>query len=72
MSIEKLRSSLNSDDLKKFDTTLSNFLMSNDVTHEIINYESPNTFMVKSEYNSYPKNGLIAFEDGKISDFAYC
>lgn len=72
MSIEEIRSSLNSDDLREFDRTLSNFRMADNVSHSILNYESPKTFMIKSEYNSYPKNGLIAFADGKISDLAHC
>ena len=72
MNIEEIRSSLNSDDLKEFDRTLSNFRMANNVSHAVVNHESPKTFMIKSEYSSYPKNGLIAFANGKISDFAQC
>ena len=52
MSIEKLRSSLNSDDRREFDTTLSNFRMADNVDHEVIDFTNPNNFVLKSTFDT--------------------
>lgn len=67
MSIEEIRSSLNSDDLKEFDNNISNFHMGDNVIHEIIDFNTPTNFVLKSTYNTKPYIGLVLFNDGKIS-----
>ena len=62
MLIEKLRSSLNSDDLREFDKVLSNFHMANNVSHEVIDFDDAHNFVVKSSFN-----GIVLFQDGNIS-----
>ena len=57
MSIEKLRSSLNSDDRREFDTTLSNFRMADNVDHEVIDFTNPNNFVLKSTFDTKPYTG---------------
>ena len=67
MSIEKIRSSLNSDDLAEFDKTLSNFSMVSDVNHEIVDFDDPYNFVLKSRFNSKPYTGIVFFRDGKVA-----
>ena len=67
MSIEKLRSSLNSDDRREFDTTLSNFRMADNVDHEVIDFTNPNNFVLKSTFDTKPYTGIVLFQDGNIS-----
>lgn len=67
MSINKLRSILNSNDLKEFDKTLSNFHMANNVSHNIVDYDDPHNFVIKSTFNNKPKSGFTLFRDGNVS-----
>lgn len=67
MSIEKLRSSLNSDDIREFDKVLSNFHMANNVSHEVIDFDDAHNFVVKSSFNTKPYIGIVLFQDGNIS-----
>ena len=67
MSIEKLRSSLNSDDLKKFDTALSNLHLADNVIHNVIDFTDGDNFIIKSMYNTKPYTGLVLYNNGKIS-----
>ena len=67
MSIEKIRSSLNSDDLDEFDKTLSNFHMTDNVSHEIIDFDNTHNFVLKSKFNTKPYTGIVFFRDGKVA-----
>ena len=67
MSIEKLRSSLNSDDRREFDRVLSNFHMADNVNHEVLDFTNPNNFVLKSRFNTKPYTGIVLLQDGNIS-----
>ena len=67
MSIEKMRSSLNSDDLEKFDKVLSKIKLADNVNHDIIDFDDCNNFVIKSKYNTNPSIGIIFFRDGEIT-----
>ena len=67
MSIEKLRSSLSSDDLKEFDKVLSNFHMDDNVDHEVLDFSNVGNFVLKSSFNTKPYTGIVLFQDGNIS-----
>lgn len=67
MSIGEVRSSLNSDDRKKFDNTLSNFRVAGNVSHEVIDFDDPSNFVVKSTFDTKPYKGIVSFQDGNIS-----
>lgn len=71
MSINQIRSSLNSDDLKCFDSILSKFKMSDDVQHDIIDFTDKENFICKSKYNIKP-NGFIVFRNGEINYTGIC
>ena len=57
MTIEKLRSSLSSDDLKEFDKVLSNFHMANNVSHEVLDFSDTHNFVLKSSFYTKPYTG---------------
>ena len=67
MSIEKLRSSLNSDDLKEFDTAISSLHMADNVDHEVIDFDNPHSFVIKSRFYTKPYIGIVSFQNGNIS-----
>ena len=67
MSIDEVRSSLNSDDRKKFDNAISNFRMADNVSHEVIDFTSPTDFVLKSTFDTKPYKGIVSFQDGNIS-----
>ena len=53
MSIEKLRSSLNSDDLKTFNDIMYRIHLCDDVNHDIIGFDDVNNFIIKSNSSEY-------------------
>ena len=67
MSIEKIRSSLNSDDLKKFDTALSNLHLADNVSHDVVDFTNTSNFVIKSTYDTKPYTGLVLISDGNIA-----
>ena len=71
MSIEKLRSSLNSDDRKVFDKAFSNFHREDNVKTEIIGFDDPLNFIIKSDFDTKPYTGLVFVRDGLINN-SYC
>ena len=68
MSIEKLRSSLNSDDLKTFNDIMYRIHLCDDVNHDIIGFDDVNNFIIKSKYNTKPDIGLVVIKDGMVAD----
>ena len=68
MSLEKVRSSLNSDDLNVFDDIMSNIRLANNVKHSIIWFDDVLNFIVKSKFNTKPFNGLICIENGEVAN----
>lgn len=72
MSINKLRSLLNGNDLKDFDNTLSKFSMCNNVKHAILDFKDAKNFILKSEYDVKPKTGLVIFENGQVASTLCC
>lgn len=64
MSLEKVRSSLSSDDLKDFDDIMNNVHLSKDVSHDIIGFDDVKNFIIKSKFNTKPFNGLVCIEKG--------
>ena len=68
MSIEKVRSSLNSDDLKTFDDIMYNIHLADDVHHDIIDFNDAKNFIIKSFFDSKPyQNGLVIINNGYVS-----
>lgn len=67
MLIEKVRSLLNSNDLKTFNDVLSHYKMEDNVHHEIIDFTDVKNFIVKTTFQSFPKTGLVCFNDGEIT-----
>ena len=70
MSIEKIRSSLLSDDLKVFDDIMENVHLANNVKHDIINFKDVRNFIIETSFDQFPKTGLISFRDGKIANIS--
>lgn len=68
MSLEKVRSSLNSDDLNVFDDVMSNVNLANNVPHDIIGFDDVKNFIIRSKFNTKPFNGLICIENGKVAN----
>lgn len=68
MPIEKVRSSLLSDDLNVFDDIMSNIRLANNVKHSIIWFDDVLNFIVKSKFNTKPFNGLICIENGEVAN----
>ena len=66
MSIEKVRSSLNSDDLKTFDDVMYNIHLADDVHHDIIDFNDAKNFIIKSsfDYATPYSSGLIIINNG--------
>ena len=68
MSIEKVRSSLSSDDLKTFDDVMYNVHLATDVQHDIIGFNDAKNFIIKSSFDSKPyQNGLVIINNGSVS-----
>ena len=67
MSIENMRSSLNSNDLKLFDDIMYNVHLSDNVHHDIIGFDDVNNFIVRSKFDTKPYTGLVFIKDGKIA-----
>ena len=68
MGIERIRSSLNSDDLKVFDDIMSNAHLADDVKHDIIGFDNIRNFIIKSTFNTKPNTGLVLIKDGTIAN----
>ena len=66
MSIEKVRSSLDSDDLKRFNDVMYNVHLASDVHHDIIGFDDVNNFIIKSKFNTNPSTGLTCVKNGKV------
>ena len=52
MSIEQIRSSLNSDDLKRFNDIMYRIHLANDVKHDVIGFDNVDNFIIKSVFNT--------------------
>lgn len=72
MSIENIRSSLNSDNLTIFDRTLSKYKSSDNVLDEIIDFTDASNFIVKSIFDTKPIYGFVIFKDGEIAGTCCC
>lgn len=68
MSIQKIRSSLDSDDLKVFDDIMNNINLANNVKHDIIGFDDVKNFIIRSKFNTKPYNGLICIENGNVAN----
>lgn len=66
MSIEQVRSSLDSDDLKRFNDVMYNVHLANDVHHDIIGFDNANNFVIKSTFNTNPSTGLTCVKNGEV------
>ena len=66
MSIEQIRSSLNSDDLKRFNDVMYNVHLANDVYHDIIGFDNANNFVIKSTFSTNPSIGLTCVKNGEV------
>lgn len=67
MSIEKIRSSLNSDDLNTFNDIMYRIHLADDVDHDVIGFDDANNFIIRSKYNSKPNIGLVVIKNGDIA-----
>ena len=70
MSIENIRSSLNSDDLKVFDDIMENVHLTDDAEHDIISFKDVRNFIIETSFDQFPKTGLTSFRDGKIANIS--
>ena len=66
MSIEQIRSSLSSDDLKRFNDVMYNVQLAPDVQHDIIGFDNANNFVIKSTFNTNPSIGLTCVKNGEV------
>lgn len=68
MSIEKVRSSLDSDDLKTFDDVMYNVYLATNVQYDIIGFNDAKNFIIKSSFDSKPyQNGLVIINNGSVA-----
>ena len=69
MSIEKVRSSLTSDDLKTFDDVMYNIHLADDVQHDIIGFNDAKNFIIKSnfDYATPYSSGLVIINNGQVA-----
>lgn len=70
-TIEKIRASLSSDALTRFDNILSKYKMADNVDHKIVDFDDCDNFIVKSTFNTKPYNGFVFIRDGNIAD-SFC
>ena len=67
MSIEQIRSSLDSDDLKRFNDIMYRIHLADDVQHDVIGFDNVDNFIIKSVFNTYPSTGLTCVKNGNIA-----
>ena len=67
MSIEQIRSSLSSDDLKRFNDIMYRMHLANDVKHDVIGFDNVDNFIIKSAFNTHPSTGLVCVKNGNIA-----
>ena len=67
MSIEQIRSSLDSDDLKRFNDIMYRIHLADDVQHDVIGFDNVDNFVIKSTFNTYPSTGLTCVKNGNIA-----
>lgn len=67
MSIEQIRSSLNSDDLKRFNDIMYRIHLADDVQHDVIGFDNADNFIIKSAFTTRPSTGLTCVKNGNIA-----